>query len=104
MLSKLLPPRTDRQLQCLPNATLRNTNASGRVRIAWCRGPGVLRIAGARHGPSYLLRNRGTTSASCRPVAGNRCEGATAALGAFTRVDLAFPFGSLQLADGYSCW
>jgi DNA-binding Xre family transcriptional regulator len=26
------------------------------------------------------------------------------ALGAFTRVDLAFPFGSQQLADGYSCW
>lgn len=45
------------------------------------------------------------TSASCRPVAGNRCESATAALGAFTRVDLAFPFsGSQQLADGYSCW
>ena len=28
MLSKHLPPRTNRQLQCLRNATLRNTNAS----------------------------------------------------------------------------
>ena len=27
MLSKQLPPRTNRQLQCLRNATLRNTNA-----------------------------------------------------------------------------
>ena len=32
MLSKHLPPRTNRQLQCLRNATLRNTNASGSVR------------------------------------------------------------------------
>ena len=32
MLSKQLPPRTNRQLQCLRNATLRNTNASGSVR------------------------------------------------------------------------
>ncbi len=36
MLSKHLPPRTNRQLQCLRNASLRNPNASGSSSAGHC--------------------------------------------------------------------